>query len=95
MQSVVCRSIIGRTFCCGLDRAACVCDNVVGLNMAIEKKEDTSIRLRKRKYEERHKEERQKATKVFSTLIKTEQLAEINAFLAKHHITKVDLVFAG
>ena len=63
--------------------------------MATEKKEDTSIRLRKRKYEERHKEERQKATKVFSTLIKTEQLAEINAFLAKHHITKVNLVFAG
>ena len=63
--------------------------------MAIEKKEDTSIRLRKRKYEERHKEERQKATKIFSTLIKIDKLAEINAFLAKHHITKIDLVFAG
>lgn len=63
--------------------------------MAIEKKEDTSIRLRKRKYEERHKEERKKATKHFDTLIKAEDMDEINAFLAKHHITKVDLVFAG
>ena len=41
--------------------------------MAIEKKEDTSIRLRKRKYEERHKEERRKATKHFDTLIKAEE----------------------
>lgn len=63
--------------------------------MATEKKEDTSIRLRKRKYEERHKEERKKATKHFDTLIKAEDMDEINAFLAKHHITKVDLVFAG
>ena len=63
--------------------------------MAIEKKEDTPIRLRKRKYEERHKEERKKATKHFDTLIKAEDMDEINAFLAKHHITKVDLVFAG
>ena len=63
--------------------------------MAIEKKEDTSIRLRKRKYEERHKEEGKKATKQFDTLIKAEEMDETNAFLAKHHITKVDLVFAG
>ncbi len=63
--------------------------------MAIEKKEDTSIRLRKRKYEELHKDERKKATKHFDTLIKAEDMDEINAFLAKHHITKVDLVFAG
>ena len=63
--------------------------------MAIEKKEDTSIRLRKRKYEELHKGERKKATKHFDTLIKAEDMDEINAFLAKHHITKVDLVFAG
>ena len=47
--------------------------------MAIEKKEDTSIRLRKRKYEERHKEERKKATKHFDTLIKAEDMDEINA----------------
>ena len=51
--------------------------------------------MRKRKYEERHKEERRKATKHFDTLIKAEEMDEINAFLAKHHITKVDLVFAG
>ena len=63
--------------------------------MAIEKKEDTSIRLRKRKYEERPKDKRKRATKHFDTLIKAADMDEINAFLAKHHIMKVDLVFAG
>lgn len=63
--------------------------------MAIEKKADTPIRERKRKYEERHKEERKKATKHFDTLIKSEIMDEINAFLRKHRITKVDLVLTG
>ena len=63
--------------------------------MAIERKEDTAVRLRKRKYEELHKEERRKATKHFDTLIKSEQMDEINAFLEKHRITKVDLVMEG
>lgn len=63
--------------------------------MAIEKKEDTPIRERKRRYEERHKEERKKATKHFDTLLKAEKVDEINAFLEKHRITKVELVLTG
>ena len=63
--------------------------------MPIARKEDTPDRERRRKYEERHREERKHATKHFDTLIKSEKMDEINAFLEEHRITKVELVMTG
>lgn len=63
--------------------------------MPIAKKADTKSRIKRRNYEERHKEERKKATKHFDTLIPTEEMDEINAFLKKHALTKVELVREG
>ena len=63
--------------------------------MPIAKKTDTKSRIKRRKYEERHKEERKSATKHFDTLLKAEKVDEINAFLKKHGITKVDVVLTG
>lgn len=63
--------------------------------MPIAKKADTKSRIKRRNYEERHKEERKNATKHFDTLLKTEELDEINAFLKKHGLTKAELVREG
>lgn len=59
------------------------------------KKEDTPSRIIKRTYEERHKDERKKKTIPFGTSIDREYGEEINAFLNKYGITKVELIDAG
>ncbi len=59
------------------------------------KKEDTPIRISRRTYEEKHKEERKKLNKVWGTSIPRKEADKINAFLEKHHLTKVDLINAG
>lgn len=59
------------------------------------KKEDTPRRIIKRTYEERHKDERKKKSIMFGTSIDREYGEEINAFLNKYGITKVELIFAG
>jgi len=49
----------------------------------------------RRKYEAVHKEERQAATGQFSTRLPREIFTEINQFLNEHHISKVQLIYAG
>ena len=61
----------------------------------IEKKETTPRRAARRSYEERNKDKRKQASGNFGTMIPRDLFDEINAFLAKHHITKVELIFKG
>ena len=61
----------------------------------MEKKETTPSRAARRSYEERNKDNRKQASGNFGTMIPRELFDEINAFLAKHHITKVELIFKG
>ena len=61
----------------------------------MERKEDTSSRIARRKYEEKNKEERKLLNKVWGTSIPRKEADKINAFLEKHHLTKVDLIYAG
>jgi hypothetical protein len=61
----------------------------------MEKKEDTPVRIARRKYEERNKDERKALNKVFGTSIPRETCEEIEAFLQAHHISKVDLIMTG
>lgn len=59
------------------------------------KKEETPIRKARRKYEEINKEERKKATEQFNTRLPRKDYEEICDFLEKHHIRKIDLIYAG
>lgn len=59
------------------------------------RKEDTPKRIVRRKYEEKHKDERDAAHKVWGTSIGRESAEEIDEFLKKNKLTKVDLIFAG
>ena len=61
----------------------------------MEKKETTPRRTARRKYEERNKDKRKQASGNFGTMIPRDLFEEINEFLAKYHITKVQLIFAG
>lgn len=61
----------------------------------MERREDTPARLTRRKYENKNKEERIKASKVFGTSIPRETCEEIERFLQAHHISKVDLIMTG
>ncbi len=61
----------------------------------MKKKENTPEREWKRKYEERHKEERKARNGQFSTFIPRADFDEINEFLKTHKLKKVDLVYAG
>ena len=61
----------------------------------MERKEDTSSRIARRKYEEKNKEERKLLNKGWGTSIPRKEADKINAFLEKHHLTKVDLIYAG
>lgn len=61
----------------------------------MEKKELTSVQIARRKYEEKNKEERKAASAQFSTFLPRKTFEEINEFLARHKITKVDLIYAG
>ena len=58
----------------------------------MERKEDTSTRISRRKYEEAHKEEHKLLNKVWGTSIPRKEADKINAFLEKFHLTKVDLI---
>lgn len=61
----------------------------------MDKKETTPRRMARRNYEERNKEKRKQASGNFGTMIPRDLFEEINEFLAKNHITKVQLIFAG
>ena len=61
----------------------------------VTRKEDTSARVAKRKYEERNKDKRKEKCGNFQTMIPREELTEINAFLKGEGYTKVQLIRAG
>ena len=61
----------------------------------MERKQDTPTRITRRKYEEKHKEERQAAHKVWGTSIDRSFANEIDDFLTLHKIKKVELIYAG
>lgn len=48
-----------------------------------------------KRYEEKHKEERKAKSLVWGTSVPRQFAEEINAFLEKHHISKVKLIEAG
>lgn len=59
------------------------------------KLEDTARRISRRKYEEKKKEERKQTSGNFQAMMPRDKYEEINDFLQKYHITKVDLVLEG
>ena len=59
------------------------------------RKEDTPSRIVKRTYEEKHRDERKQKSIMFGTSIDREYGEEINAFLQKYGITKVELIVEG
>ena len=61
----------------------------------MERKEDTPRRKARRKHEATHKKERQEAHKVWGTSISRSIADEIDDYLTKHGITKVELIYAG
>ena len=61
----------------------------------MERKASTPMRENRRRYEEKHKEERKAANKIFGTSIPRKDYEEIDEFLRAHNISKVDLIYAG
>ena len=61
----------------------------------MERKQDTPLRISRRAYEEKHKEERKKLNKVWGTSIPRKDAERIDAFLSSKGLTKVDLIMAG
>lgn len=61
----------------------------------MERKEDTSIRVSRRKYEEVHREKRHLQNKVWGTSIPRKDADAIDDFLKTHFMSKVDLIMAG
>lgn len=58
----------------------------------VTRKEDTSRRVARRKYEEKNKEMRKEKNANFQTMIPRRLFDEINAFLTEKGITKVDFI---
>lgn len=56
------------------------------------RKEDTSRRVARRKYEEKNKELRKEKSANFQTMVPRELFEEINAFLIENGITKVEFI---
>lgn len=61
----------------------------------MERKASTPMREAKRRYEEKHKEERKARNRVWGTSLAREYADEIDEFLKAHNISKVDLICAG
>ena len=61
----------------------------------MNRKENTPIRISRRTYEEKHKEERKKMNKVWGTSIPRKDAEKIDAFLLSKGLSKVDLIMAG
>ena len=58
----------------------------------VNRKEDTSKRVARRKYEEKNKELRKEKNANFQTMIPRELFEEINAFLKEKGMTKVEFI---
>lgn len=56
------------------------------------RREDTSRRVARRKYEEKNKELRKEKSANFQTMVPRELFEEINAFLTEKGITKVEFI---
>ena len=61
----------------------------------MERKESTPARESRRKYEEKHKDERKAQYKIWGTSIDRKTAEEMDEFLIKHKLSKVDLISAG
>lgn len=61
----------------------------------MQKKESTPMRENRRRYEERNKEKRKETNGHFATFIPRADFEEINAFLKRHKLTKVTLIYEG
>lgn len=61
----------------------------------MERKPDTLARVSRRKYEARNKDERKEKNKVWATSIDRRFADEIDEFLVKYNLTKVELIVAG
>lgn len=61
----------------------------------MDRREDTKLRVSRRKYEESHKDERKLLNKVWGTSIPRKDAEVIDKFLVEHGLTKVDLIMAG
>ena len=61
----------------------------------MERKEDSTRRITRRKYEEKHKERRKQTSGNFGTMIPRALYDEINEFLRVNKITKVRLIVEG
>ena len=61
----------------------------------MDKKELTPLQTARRRYEERNKDERERISVQFNTRIPRRMYDEINEFLKKHRISKVQLIFEG
>ena len=61
----------------------------------MKRKPDTPVRKSRRKYEEWNKDERKEKNKVWGTSIDRQYANEIDEFLARHNLTKVELIVAG
>ena len=60
----------------------------------MDRREDTKLRVSRRKYEESHKDERKLLNKVWGTSIPRKDAEVIDKFLVEHGLTKVDLIMA-
>ena len=58
----------------------------------VTRKEDTSKRVARRKYEEKNKELRKEKNANFQTMIPRELFEEINAFLTEKGMTTVEFI---
>ena len=61
----------------------------------MDRREDTKLRVSRRKYEETHKDERKLLNKVWGTSIPRKDAEKIDKFLVEHGLTKVDLIMTG
>ena len=61
----------------------------------MERKEDTPIRVSRRKYEEVHRKKRHQQNTVWGTSIPRKDADAIDDFLKTHLMSKVDLIMAG
>ena len=61
----------------------------------MKRKEDTLERIWRRNYEIKNKDERLRKNKVWATSIERDFAEKIDAFLKKHGLKKVELIYEG
>lgn len=62
----------------------------------MEKKENTPDRVKRRKYEESHRDERKAKNKIWGTSVDRQFADEIDEFLSRHpNLTKVAIIVEG